>query len=140
MKHPEQIEHKGVVLAIEGEVVRVAIEVSEACGGCSARKSCAMGQTAKREIEVCTTDASSYAVGELVKVGAKQSLGVMAVVLCYVMPLVVLVAALAVAVAVGISEGLSALLSLGVTALYYALLALLKDKISKKITFTINKI
>ena len=140
MKHPEQIEHKGVVLAIEGEVVRVAIEVSEACGGCSARKSCAMGQTAKREIEVCMTDASSYAVGELVKVGAKQSLGVMAVVLCYVMPLVVLVAALAVAVAVGISEGLSALLSLGVTALYYALLALLKDKISKKITFTINKI
>ena len=140
MKHPEQIEHKGVVLAVEGEVVRVAIEVSEACGGCSARKSCAMGQTAKREIEVCTTDASNYAVGELVKVGAKQSLGVMAVVLCYVMPLVVLVAALAVAVAVGISEGLSALLSLGVTALYYALLALLKDKISKKITFTINKI
>ena len=140
MKHPEQIEHKGVVLAVEGEVVRVAIEVSEACGGCSARKSCAMGQTAKREIEVCTTDASNYAVGELVKVGAKQSLGVMAVVLCYVMPLVVLVAALAVAVAVGISDGLSALLSLGVTALYYALLALLKDKISKKITFTINKI
>ena len=140
MKHPEQIEHKGVVLAVEGEVVRVAIEVSEACGGCSARKSGAMGQTAKREIEVCTTDASNYAVGELVKVGAKQSLGVMAVVLCYVMPLVVLVAALAVAVAVGISDGLSALLSLGVTALYYALLALLKDKISKKITFTINKI
>ena len=130
----------GTVISVEAEAVRVAIEVNEACGGCSARKTCAMGQTAKREIEVCTTDASNYAVGELVKVGAKQSLGVMAVVLCYVMPLVVLVAALAVAVAVGISDGLSALLSLGVTALYYALLALLKDKISKKITFTINKI
>lgn len=140
MKQPEQIEHKGVVLAIEGGLVRVVIEVSEACGGCSARKSCAMGQTTKREIEVCTADASSYSVGELVKVGAKQSLGIMALLLCYVMPLVVLVASLAVAVTAGISEGISALISLGVTALYYALLALLKNKISKKITFTVNKI
>ena len=140
MKQPEQIEHKGVVLAIEGKLVRVVIEVSEACGGCSARKSCAMGQTTKREIEVRTADASSYSVGELVKVGAKQSLGIMALLLCYVMPLVVLVASLAVAVTAGISEGISALISLGVTALYYALLALLKNKISKKITFTINKI
>lgn len=140
MKQPEQIEHKGVVLAIEGGLVRVVIEVSEACGGCSARKSCAMGQTTKREIEVRTADASSYSVGELVKVGAKQSLGIMALLLCYVMPLVVLVASLAVAVTAGISEGISALISLGVTALYYALLALLKNKISKKITFTINKI
>ena len=140
MKQPEQIEHKGVVLAIEGELVRVVIEVSEACGGCSARKSCAMGQTTKREIEVRTADASSYSVGELVKVGAKQSLGIMALLLCYVMPLVVLVASLAVAVTAGISEGISALIAIGSTALYYALLALLKNKISKKITFTINKI
>ena len=140
MKQPEQIEHKGAVLSVGEGVVRVAIEVSEACGSCSARKSCAMGQTTKRAIEVYTAESSNYSVGELVKVGAKQSLGAMAVVLCYVVPLIVLVVALAVAVAAGISEGVAALVSLGVTALYYALLALLKDKISKKVTFTINKI
>ena len=64
--------------------MRVAIEVSEACGGCSARKSCAMGQSERREIVAHTTEASRFSVGEVVKVGAKQSLGVMAVVLCYV--------------------------------------------------------
>ena len=140
MKQPEQIEHKGTVLSVEEGVVRVAIEISEACGGCSARKSCAMGQSERREIVVNTNEASIYSVGEVVKVGAKQSLGVMAVVLCYVVPLVVLVGALAVAVSVGISEGISALISLGVTVLYYAVLALMKSKISKKITFTINKL
>ena len=140
MKQPEQIEHKGVVRSVEEGRVLVAIEVSEACGGCSARKSCAMGQTAKREIEVVTADAASYSVGELVKVGAKQSLGTVAVILCYVLPLIVLVGALAVAVVVCLDEGIAALISLGVTALYYALLALLRDRISKKIIFTINKI
>lgn len=140
VKHPEQIEHKGTVISVEGEVVRVAIEVSEACGGCSARKTCAMEQTAKREIEVRTDNASDYAVNELVKVGAKQSFGVVAVVLCYVVPLVVMVSALAIAIAAGIDEGVAAIISLGITALYYALLALLKDKISRKITFTINKL
>ena len=140
MKQPEQIEHKGIVSFVGEGVVRVAIEVSEACGSCSARKSCAMGQTTKREIEVFTADASNYSVGELVKVGAKQSLGVTAVVLCYVVPLVVLISTLAIVILLGVDEGISALISLGVTALYYVLLALMKDRISKKIIFTINKI
>ena len=140
MKRPEQIEHKGVVLSIEERVIRVAIEISEACGGCSARKSCAMGQTTKREIEIYTTDGSNYSVGEAVKVGARQSLGVAAVVLCYVVPLIVLVGALTVTVTIGISEGISALISLGSIMIYYAVLYLFRNRISKRIIFTINKI
>ena len=140
MKQPEQIEHKGVVLSTEDGVVRVAIKVSEACGGCSARKSCAMGQTTRREIEIFTAESGNYSIGEIVKVGAKQSLGIMAVVLCYIVPLVVLVATLAIAVAMGLSEGVSAMVALGFTAIYYALLALMRNRISKRVTFTINKI
>lgn len=140
MKQPEQIEHKGVVLSTEEGVVRVAIKVSEACGGCSARKSCAMGQTTRREIEIFTAESGNYSIGEIVKVGAKQSLGIMAVVLCYIVPLVVLVATLAIAVAMGLSEGVSAMVALGFTAIYYALLALMRNRISKRVTFTINKI
>ena len=120
--------------------MRVAIEVSEACGGCSARKSCAMGQSERREIVAHTTEASRFSVGEVVKIGAKQSFGVMAVVLCYIVPLVVLVATLAIAVAMGLSEGVSAMIALGFTAIYYALLALMRNRISKRVTFTINKI
>lgn len=140
VKNPEQIEHKGVVRSVEEGIVRVAIEVNEACGSCASRKACAMGSSEKREITIYTNDAESYSVGEVVNVGARRSLGTMAVVLCYVVPLVVLIAAIIIANLLGCSDGVAAVVALASSALYYAVLALFRDKISKKVTFTINKI
>ena len=119
--------------------MRVAIVVNEACGSCASRKACSMGQSEKREITVYTADACNYSVGEQVEVGAKQSLGVVAVLLCYVVPLVVLVASLATTIGCGVIEGVSAIVSLGATLLYYAVLYLFRNRISKRIIFTINK-
>lgn len=140
MKQPEQIKHKGSILSIEEGVIHVAIEVSETCGSCTARKSCTMSQTTKREIEVFTADYSNYSVGEIVNIGAKQSLGIMAVLLCYVAPLVVLLVAMVIAQLLGCSDGASAFIGLGAQALYFGVLALFKNKISKRVIFTINKI
>ena len=138
MKQAEQIEHKGRVLSIGEGVVRVAIEVNEACGSCASRKACAMGQGTTREIVVYTDNATQYSVGEVVNVMARQSAGVMAVVLCYVLPLVVLVTALTLAVTLGCNEGLAALVSLTITALYYAVLGLFHKRISKRVVFTLQ--
>lgn len=120
--------------------VRVDIEVMEACGSCASRKACAMGQGTTREIMVYTDDAQNYSIGEVVNVTARQSLGLIAVLFCYVVPLAVLVGALAIAISLGCSEGVAALISLGVTALYFLLLAFLRKRISRKVVFTINKI
>ena len=120
--------------------VRVDIEVMEACGSCASRKACAMGQGTTREIMVYTDDAPNYSVGEVVNVSARQSMGLVAVLLCYVAPLIVLVGALAVAISLGCSEGISALISLGSIALYYATLYLFRNRISRKVIFTINKL
>ena len=140
MKHPSQIEHKGTVALVGRNFVRVDIEVMEACGSCASRKACAMGQGTTREIMVYTDEAQRYSVGEVVNVLARQSMGFMAVLLCYVVPLVVLVGALAVAVSFGFSEGVSALISLGATTLYYGLLWLFRKRISRKMIFTIDKL
>ena len=140
MKQPEQIEHKGVVRSVEDGVVCVDIEVNEACGSCASRKACAMGSSKKREIVVYTAEASNFSVGEAVKVGAKQSLGMVAVLLCYVVPLVVLIGALATAISLGCSEVCAALISLGATAIYYVILYQLRNRISKKVIFTIDKL
>lgn len=139
MRSPEQIEHKGVVRFVEKGVVRVAIEVNEACGSCASRKACAMGSSEQREIVICTDKYSSYTVGEEVTVGARRTTGIMAVVLCYVVPLVVLGAAVGAASAAGLSEALVALCSLLLTALYFALLAWQHKNIARKVTFTIEK-
>ncbi len=140
MKQPNQIEHKGRVALVGRNFVRVDIEVMEACGSCASRKACAMGSSEVREVMIYTDEASAYSIGEVVNISAKQSLGIMAVVLCYVAPLVLLVGALALAVSLGCSEGVAALTSLGVTALYFLLLAFLRKRISRKVVFTINKI
>lgn len=120
--------------------VRVDIEVMEACGSCASRRACAMGQGTTREIMVYTDDAPNYSVGEVVNVSARQSMGLVAVLLCYVAPLIVLVGVLAVAISLGCSEGISALTSLGSIALYYATLYLFRNRISRKVIFTINKL
>lgn len=140
MKQPEQIEHKGRVAFVGRDTVRVAIEVNEACGSCASRKACAMGSSETREITIYTDEAEHYSVGEEVNVGAQRRLGVTAVVLCYVVPLVVLIVALIVANVLGCSDGVAALIGVGAMAIYYALLALLHKRISKKVVFTINKI
>ena len=120
--------------------MRVDIEVNEACGSCASRKACAMGSSEKREIVIYTNESENYSVGEVVNIGARRSLGAVAVVLCYIVPLVVLVAAIIVANLLGCSEGVAALVALCSIAIYYALLALFRKHISKKVTFTINKI
>ena len=118
----------------------VVIEVSEACGSCASRKACAMGASEKREITIHTDEAASYSIGEVVNVGTRRSLGAVAVILCYIVPLMVLLVAIIVANILGCSDGIAALVALCSIAIYYALLALFRNRIAKKVTFTINKI
>ena len=129
-----------MVALVGRNFVRVDIEVMEACGSCASRKACAMGQGTTREIMVYTDDAANYSIGEVVEVSARQSMGLVAVLLCYILPLAVLVGTLIFTVVVGCSEGVAALASLGTTALYYAVLYLCRNRISKNVIFTIDKL
>ena len=138
VKHPSQIEHKGTVALVGRNFVRVDIEVMEACGSCASRKACAMGQGTTREIMVYTDEAQRYSIGEVVNVSAKQTVGLTAVLLCYVVPLVILVSALALPISLGLSEGIAALLSLTVAALYYFVLWFFRNRIAKRVVFTIQ--
>jgi sigma-E factor negative regulatory protein RseC len=99
-----------------------------------------MGQSQTREITVATSEADSFSVGEVVKVGAKQRMGIMAVVLCYVVPLILLVTVLAVAIALGVAEGLAAVVSLCSLALYYGVVWLFRNQIAGRVSFTISKL
>ena len=139
MRPKTQIEHDGVVVAVERGMVRVAVEVGEACGSCASRKSCAMGASEQREIDVVTAEAEHYAIGERVVVSAHRTTGIMAVVFCYLLPLVVLCVTIVGATMAGMNEGLAAAAALMATALYYLLLAWQHKNIARKVTFTIDK-
>ena len=135
------ITHTGIVIGVFRDTVTVAVESSEACGSCASRSACSMGAESKtRNILITTPQAESYSVGESVVVSTRAQMGIMAVVLCYAVPAVVLVAVLALAVLCGVSEGISALLSLGAVALYYTTLGLFRDRLAQKVSFSINKV
>ena len=140
MKKAEQIEHKGTVALVGRNFVRVDIEVMEACGSCASRQACAMGQGTTREIMVYTDEAQRYSIGEVVNISAHQRIGLVAVLLCYILPLGVLVAILVAMTLLGYSEGIAATTSLCSVAIYYGVLAIFRDKIASKVVFTINKI
>lgn len=135
------VTHSGKVIGVFRDTVTVAVESSEACGSCASRSACSLGvQSNTRNILITTPNASSFSVGEIVRVATRTQMGLLAVLLCYAMPAVVLVAALAAAVLYGVSEGVAALISLGSVAIYYGILWLVRDKLAQKISFTIEKL
>ena len=139
MKQPKHIEHSGIVSHVGRNYVRVTVEVNEACGSCASRKACAMGKSENREIAIYTDEAQNYTVGENVTVLAQKRVGIMAVVLCYVVPLIVLMMALILTISFGASEGVASMAALLCTAIYYIGLGLFHKRIAKRVTFTITK-
>ena len=134
------IEHTGTVERVEGDVVTVRIVARSACGACTARAACGMGESQEKLLEIATADAASYAAGDEVTVGVYKNMAAMAVLLGYGGALVVLVAMLLITVVwLGLSEGQGVAASLGAVTGYYIALWALRNKIEQKIHFTITK-
>ncbi len=139
MAHPEHIEHQGRVESIDANLVRVRIVSNSACSSCASRKACGMSESAEKIVDVETRSAAEFSVGEQVVVSVRRKVGLWAVAVAYVAPLVVLVAILAGASALGFDEGPAALGSLGGVAIYYVLLWAFGGRVAEKVKFTISK-
>ena len=134
------IEHTGTVERVEGDVVTVRIVARSACGACTARSACGMGESQEKIVEVRTSDASSYSAGDEVMVGVRRNTAGYAVTLGYAGALAVMIAVLVLCTTVlGTSEGAAVVWTLSGVAAYYAVLWLCRNKIERKIHFTITK-
>ena len=119
--------------------MRVVVSQQGACDGCHAKGVC--GEKGKeRVIDVVTPHAAEFSVGERVIVALlNRNMAYSSVVWAYLLPLVVLLVALFGMKAFGASDGTSALVAIAAIALYYAGLYIFRNKIDKKIEFTIIK-
>ena len=140
MATPENIEHRGRVESVSANLVRVKIVSNSACSSCASRKVCGMSESEEKIIDVNTRLASDYEVGEEVVVAVRRKVGLWAVAVAYVAPLVVMVVILIAAAVFGFDEGVAALGSLGGVAIYYILLWMFGGRVSEKVNFTISKI
>lgn len=134
------IEHSGVVERVGEGVVCVKFVANAACSSCRVREACGMGESKEKTVEVVTADSERYAPGQAVTVSVSRSTGLAAVLLAYVGALVVLIGVILAAIGIfSFGEGAAALTGLAALASYYLVLWLLRDRIDRKIHFTITK-
>lgn len=136
----DYVEQKGIVIKKQEDKVVVKIEQKSTCSSCHARGACTSLDKKDKEIEVKTKDAENYNVGDEVIITISTKLGLKAVLIAFVLPLILLVIALFLSIKVfSLTQSLSALISLIVVAVYYFLLYKQNHLLSKEFTFSIKE-
>ena len=133
------IKHLGIVENIQGSHLSVRIVQTSACAACSAKGHCSSADSKDKIIDIIDT-AASWKVGDKVMVVGEMSMGMMAVVLAFVLPFVLLIVSLFLFMALVENELYAALLSLAVLVPYYFILWLNKTRLKQKFSFTIKPI
>lgn len=131
--------HEGIVTAIENGLVKVEMHVLSACASCKAHEKCGFVDKADKVVEVETPEWQQYHVGDKVMVSVNDSLGLLAVLLAYFLPAIVIIAAVIVLSIYTMSEGLVALIVIALIAIYFVILYFMRDKLQKKFSFGIER-
>ena len=135
MSAEEKIEHTGVVVSARGEKLVVEIQNSSACSTCKAAQLCTSSESKKKLIDVYAFDGKEYHIGDVVTIEGERSMGMRAVVLAYVIPLVLMVAVIVVMQKCGATEIVSALSGIGVEIPYFIWLYAIRRRLNKAFTF-----
>ena len=137
----DKIKHLGIVESIEGFHVKVRILQVSACSTCSIKGHCNASDMKEKLIDAYNTHSASFTIGERVMVCGTTSMGMQAVLLAFAVPFLVLMFSLF--IVMYMSEGdelLSAMISLCTLVPYYLIIYKMRNKMSKKFSFTVESI
>jgi positive regulator of sigma E activity len=140
MSHPSILQHPGTVSKIENGIIYVDIQVESACAKCHAHSYCTAFGKKDKIIEIEERKYPEVTVNDRVNVIIRESLGMQALLLGYIFPVIVLVIALFITYGFTAHEGLSALVTLIAVGIYYLMLVVMKNKIRKHFTFSLEKL
>lgn len=134
------VEQKGIVIKKQENKVVVKIEQKSTCSSCHARGACTSLDKKDKEIEITTKDVENYNIGDEVIITISTKLGMKAVFIAFVLPLILIVLALFLSIKLfTLSQSLSALISLVVLSAYYFFLYKQNLFLSKQFNFTIKE-
>ena len=131
--------HPGTVIESRNGIVKVEMHVLSACSSCKGHEKCAFVDKADKTVEVETDEWHQYNTGDKVTVSVNESLGLLAVLLAYFLPAVLMTACVVVLSIITGSELIAALVPIIVTAVYFVILYLCRDKLQRKFTFGLSK-
>lgn len=134
----QKIEHTGVINQITGNHIRVSIIQQSACSGCHAKGACTAADMDEKMIDIESSD-SSFKVGDMVLLYGQSSMGLLAVLLAFVIPFLLILLTLFVLQYYTTNEALLGALSLSILIPYYLILSLFNKKLKSKLQFFIKK-
>lgn len=136
----EAIRHIGVIEKIEDRHMVVRIVQYSACSECNAKAYCSSSDKKEKFLDVYYFK-GNFRVGERVIISGKQSSGLKAVLIAYVVPLILMVCGMALGFYCLFpgNEGISALIALGLPLLYYLFLYPFRNFLQKRFVFLVNK-
>lgn len=132
-----KIRHAGIIDSIGEKSVQVRILQSSACSGCKVASHCNAAETKEKLIDVAVDEPSCYQVGEKVVIVADASVGFVASLYGYLLPLLLMVLTLVIVLGATHSEGVAALSALGMLVPYYTILYLTRNRLRNQLTFEI---
>lgn len=140
MMPKKEISHIGRIASIDADKISVEIVSESACSACQVSGLCSAAESKKKIIDVTNNGVTPHYVGEEVEVCLGQSLGLKAVLISYVIPVVILLILIVTLSAFGKSELLAGLLSVVGVAIYYFIVYLFRGRLAGKYEFYIRNV
>lgn len=133
-----QIAHPGIVQEIDIEYIHVMVLSQSACSSCHSKSMCSLSEMKEKIIQVPLQN-EIFEPGEKVEVVMLESLGMFAVLLSYVLPVIFFIALMIIVFNITQSEPMAGLVSFLFLVAYYFLLYFFRKKLKKKFSFRIRK-
>ena len=134
----KEIYHDGKIIEITPEFTSVEIISSSACSQCHAKGLCGFSEEESKVVMVPTSPYTERKVGDTVTLALKQTMGLKAVWISYVIPLIILMILVLSLSSVIDNEVWTGLAAIGGVALYYLVIWLSQDKLKNEFVFYIK--
>lgn len=121
----------GVIESVSGTRARIRTERSSACDTCGASAGCKAGGGRAFHLDVDDEAVAHMSVGDRVTVEMQASMGRQAVALGFAVPLVLFVAVLLGMHAAGCADSVAAMGAIGVLAVYYIIMYMLRHTVDR---------
>lgn len=133
-----EISHRGKIVEITPEFTTVEIISSSACSECHAKGLCGLSEDVTKAISVPSSGWSERKVGDEVEVCLKKTMGLKAVWISYVIPLLILMILVLSLSAVTVHDWIAGAVGIVGVGVYYLVIWLLRDKLAKDYVFYIK--
>lgn len=133
------ISHEGVVESVALPVIRVRILQASACASCEAASLCRSSETKEKVVSALFIKGDVPGVGQRVRVVGRVGQGMLAAVLAYVLPLILMVGVLF-GLSPSLGESMAALAALLCLGGWYLGLWLGRGRMAKRLNFTVESL